>query len=176
MNYTKNSAIYSNHSDVTESQFAVIIHELAHIYAPHPVYGSAELYDINFVCYSTPDFQLNNPNNYVYYAICTSENAPFLPVACMRLALLLLTVSYYPAIWLGCKQYPYIPRGTRSYTGKGSKRQLSTSGLTNDSIPIIDPKRLEIDDVAASVLPGLDKIVAATHAKLAALGYDLPLP
>ncbi|MDI1493549.1 MAG: hypothetical protein OHK93_005339 [Ramalina farinacea] len=69
VNVTKNSAIFSDHRNITESQFAIIIHELAHIYAPHPVFGLDELYDINFVCYSQPDFQLNNPNNYGFYAI-----------------------------------------------------------------------------------------------------------
>ena len=52
------------------NKFAIVIHELAHVYAPHPIPGRQEVYNPNKMMYRTPDFQLNNANNYAYFAVC----------------------------------------------------------------------------------------------------------
>lgn len=104
----KNSAIYNDHRNATLNQFAAILHELAHIYTPHPLPGQKEFYDLNQACYLIPDLQLNNPNSYAYYAVCTSTTLSPLPV--YAIGLHSLTISY-PAIYLGFKKYPYIPQG-----------------------------------------------------------------
>ncbi|MDI1487617.1 MAG: hypothetical protein OHK93_006887 [Ramalina farinacea] len=70
VNYTGslNQIQYADHKSAFANQFFGIIHELSHIYSSHPIGGRNEVYDLNRLIYQPADFQLNNGNNYAYYA------------------------------------------------------------------------------------------------------------
>ena len=67
---------FYRHSNAVENQFAVLIHLLAHIYYPNHAWSPLEIYDLNAIINAytffsmTADHQLNNANNYAYYAVC----------------------------------------------------------------------------------------------------------
>lgn len=76
MSYRLSSTSFQLHSDAVENQFGILIHELAHIYHPNKAWSHLEIYDLNAIINAYPTFrmsaehQLNNANNYAYYAIC----------------------------------------------------------------------------------------------------------
>ena len=76
MLYRESSTQFNLHSNAVENQFGVLIHELAHIYYPDHAWSSLEIYDLNAIINAYPffgmaaDHQLNNANNYAYYAVC----------------------------------------------------------------------------------------------------------
>ena len=76
MLYRESSTKFNLHSNAVENQFGVLIHELAHIYYPNHAWSSLEIYDLNAIINAYPffgmaaDHQLNNANNYAYYAVC----------------------------------------------------------------------------------------------------------
>lgn len=76
MLYRESSTEFKLHSNAVENQFGVLIHELAHIYYPDHAWSSSEIYDLNAIINAYPffgmaaDHQLNNANNYAYYAVC----------------------------------------------------------------------------------------------------------
>lgn len=52
------------------SQFSILLHELAHVYLPRPLYHSEESYDLNPLTYLNPESQQINAENYAAFATC----------------------------------------------------------------------------------------------------------
>ena len=65
---------FRNTGHAVDNQFSIITHELAHYYSPHPIFGLQEVYNLNNLVYKSADFQLNNPDNFAYFAACKSKS------------------------------------------------------------------------------------------------------
>lgn len=61
---------FSSNGHALGNQFSILVYELAHHYAPHPIVGLQEIHDLNKIIYQNASFQLNNAANFAYFAAC----------------------------------------------------------------------------------------------------------
>ena len=83
---------YAGDNNMTQTQMATMVHALAHIYAPAPLAFTSETYDLNTLTQLGHSDQLNNANNYAYFA--ASKAPHFTRCTPSRLLLTFFLVSY----------------------------------------------------------------------------------